>query len=255
MEDLEFSPFSLAHFRRQAPRHFDADPLLERQAARESNARSYPRRIPLALKRAQGLYVEDVEGRQFIDCLAGAGTLALGHNHPVVIEAIQQVLADGLPLHTLDLTTPVKDRFVQDLFDILPPDFARRIKGYKAGSGTFRMNVALSELPKFTCLPEPGEHHQSGIILAPTLDYMDKAFTDARAKGWSDAPIVEMKLPTSVDDSLAPPGQSAHYVLSPVPHLGTADIDWTVEGPKYRDRILKYLNDHTLSITTIVAFL
>lgn len=88
----------------------------------------------------------------------------------------------------------------------LPADFARRIKGYKTGSGTFRMNVALSELPRFTCLPEPGEHHRSGIIIAPTLDYMDAAFTDARAHGWSKAPIIEMLIPSTVDDSLAPPG-------------------------------------------------
>lgn len=107
---------------------FTESPLLARQRHQESNARSYPRRIPLALKKARGLYVEDVEGRRFIDCLAGAGTLALGHNHPVVIEAIQQVLADELPLHTLDLTTPVKDAFVQDLFGLLPPQLAREAK-------------------------------------------------------------------------------------------------------------------------------
>jgi phytoene dehydrogenase-like protein len=88
----------------------------------------------------------------------------------------------------------------------LPPDFLKRIRAFKAGSGTFRMNVALSELPRFTCLPEPGEHHRSGIILAPTLDYMDRAFTDAKVHGWSKAPIVEMLIPSTVDDSLAPPG-------------------------------------------------
>ncbi|MGR5528053.1 hypothetical protein ACPV5O_27330, partial [Vibrio maritimus] len=66
-----------------------------------------------------------------------------------------------------------------------PEDFRRRMRGYKAGGGTFRMNVALSELPRFTCLPEPGEHHQSGIIIAPTLDYMDRAFLDAKSHGWS----------------------------------------------------------------------
>src|SRR3546814_8501505 len=93
----------------------------------------------------------------------------------------------------------------------LPQGFQGRIKGYKAGSGTFRMNVALSELPKFTCLPHdekdgPGEHHQSGIILAPTLDYMDRAFLDAKRHGWSKAPIVEMLIPSTVDDSLAPAG-------------------------------------------------
>ena len=92
---------------------FTESPLLARQRHQESNARSYPRRIPLALKKARGLYVEDVEGRRFIDCLAGAGTLALGHNHPVVIEAIQQVLADELlciwelSVHVVD---PLLDR-------------------------------------------------------------------------------------------------------------------------------------------------
>lgn len=124
--------------------HFEQTPLLARQAQQESNARSYPRRIPLALKKARGVYVEDVEGRQFIDCLAGAGTLALGHNHPVVIEAIQQVLADELPLHTLDLTTPVKDQFVQDLFGILPSTLRDDAKIQFCGpTGTDAVEAAL----------------------------------------------------------------------------------------------------------------
>ncbi len=91
----------------------------------------------------------------------------------------------------------------------LTPVFARRMDNFKAGSGTFRMNVALSELPDFSVLPgtAKAEHHTAGIIISPTLDYMDQAFTDAKAFGWSKDPIVEMKLPTSVDDSLAPPGQ------------------------------------------------
>ncbi len=123
---------------------FHDSPLLTRQRQQESNARSYPRRIPLALKRAKGIYLEDVEGRRFIDCLAGAGTLALGHNHPVVIEAIQQVLADELPLHTLDLTTPVKDQFVQDLFGLLPPELAREAKIQFCGpTGTDAVEAAL----------------------------------------------------------------------------------------------------------------
>ncbi|MCD5971728.1 aspartate aminotransferase family protein [Pseudomonas quasicaspiana] len=124
--------------------HFEDSPLLERQKHQESNARSYPRRIPLALKRAQGIYVEDVEGRTFIDCLAGAGTLALGHNHPVVIAAIRKVLDDGLPLHTLDLTTPVKDQFVQDLFGLLPEEFACDAKIQFCGpTGTDAVEAAL----------------------------------------------------------------------------------------------------------------
>jgi phytoene dehydrogenase-like protein len=90
----------------------------------------------------------------------------------------------------------------------LAPDFRRRMAGYRTGSGTFRMNVALSELPDFTCLPgkAAAEHHMSGVIIAPTLDYMDRAFVDARQFGWSTAPIVEMLIPSTVDHSLAPAG-------------------------------------------------
>lgn len=63
-----------------------------------------------------------------MDCLAGAGTLALGHNHPAAIAAMRQTLDSGLPLHTLDLTTPVKDRFVEELFAALPERFARHAR-------------------------------------------------------------------------------------------------------------------------------
>ena len=101
---------------------------LDRQAGFESNARSYPRRLPLAIRSACGVTVTDVEGKDYIDCLAGAGTLALGHNHPVVVEAIRKHLTDGLPLHTLDLTSPTKDRFVHELFATLPPSFAARAR-------------------------------------------------------------------------------------------------------------------------------
>lgn len=98
--------------------------LLESQAARESNARSYPRRLPLAIKRAEGIHVTDMDGKIYYDCLAGAGTLALGHNHPVVVEAIKSTLDQKLPLHTLDITTPLKEAFVDELFASLPENFA-----------------------------------------------------------------------------------------------------------------------------------
>lgn len=102
--------------------------LLSQQEKRESNARSYPRRIPLAIKKAAGVYITDVEDRTYIDCLAGAGTLALGHNHPIVIEAMEKVIHDRLPLHTLDLTTTVKEQFVDELFSSLPEGFRERAK-------------------------------------------------------------------------------------------------------------------------------
>jgi phytoene dehydrogenase-like protein len=93
--------------------------------------------------------------------------------------------------------------------DALPADFARRIANWRCGSGTFRMNVALAELPSFACLPgrAVAEHHAAGIIIGPSLDYMDRAYLDARLHGWSRAPVIEMLIPSTLDDSLAPPGR------------------------------------------------
>jgi phytoene dehydrogenase-like protein len=92
--------------------------------------------------------------------------------------------------------------------DALPADFVGRIRRWKSGSGTFRMNVALSELPSFTALPgrELAAHHTSGIVIAPSLAYMDRAYMDAKRDGWSREPIIEMLIPSTLDDSLAPKG-------------------------------------------------
>jgi phytoene dehydrogenase-like protein len=98
-----------------------------------------------------------------------------------------------------------------DLIDAaaLPADFRRRIAQWRCGSGTFRMNVALAELPDFTALPgrEAGDHHTAGIIIAPSLAYMEQAYFDARSHGWSRRPIVELVIPSTLDDTLAPTGQ------------------------------------------------
>jgi phytoene dehydrogenase-like protein len=88
----------------------------------------------------------------------------------------------------------------------VPEATAERMRNWRCGSGTFRMNVALSRLPDFSALPGEGDHLTAGIILAPSLDYMDRAWRDAREHGWSREPIVEMLIPSTLDDSLAPAG-------------------------------------------------
>ena len=90
--------------------------------------------------------------------------------------------------------------------DAVPAATAKRMKAWKAGSGTFRMNVALSKLPEFSALPGDGDHHTAGIILAPSLAYMDQAYRDCVSSGWSRKPIVEMVIPSTLDAGLALPG-------------------------------------------------
>jgi phytoene dehydrogenase-like protein len=92
--------------------------------------------------------------------------------------------------------------------DALAPAFLRRMQRWRCGSGTFRMNVALSRPPNFTALPgsDVADHHTAGIILAPSLGYMERAYDDARRYGWSREPVVEMLIPSTLDDTLAPRG-------------------------------------------------
>jgi phytoene dehydrogenase-like protein len=89
----------------------------------------------------------------------------------------------------------------------LPPAFLDRIRNWRNGSGTFRMNVALNALPSFTALPGAGDHLTAGIIIGPSLGYMDRAWQDARTHGWSREPVVEILIPSTLDDTLCPPGQ------------------------------------------------
>ncbi len=94
---------------------------------------------------------------------------------------------------------------------VLPDDFNQRIKAYKSHSGTFRMNVALDKLPSFTNAPlgspEKEDYLTAGIIIAPNLKYMENAWLTALKNGWSEAPIIEMLIPSTLDDTLVPKGK------------------------------------------------
>ena len=118
--------------------------FISRQSDYESSARSYPRKFPLAIAKAKGAVVEDVEGNRYIDFLNGAGTLALGHNDDEVNQAMVDLIQSGAPLHTLDLATPVKDRFVETLLSIIPEELASKAKiQFCSPSGTDATEAAI----------------------------------------------------------------------------------------------------------------
>ncbi len=118
--------------------------FIGRQNDFESSARSYPRKFPFALKRAKGSWIEDVEGNRYLDFLCGAGTLALGHNDDEVNKAMIDLISSGAPLHTLDLTTPVKDRYVETIFSILPPQMQKEVRiQFCSPSGTDATDAAI----------------------------------------------------------------------------------------------------------------
>lgn len=137
------------------------------------------------------------------------------------------------------------------LFDRLVPQGAvddevkSRMNSWKCESATFRMNVALSQLPSFSVLPKKGNHLTAGIIMAPSLDYMDRAYLGAATQGWSDRPIIEMLLPSTLDSTLAPKGQ---HVASLFCQHFRFDLgpgrSWDQERETAADRIIATVDAH-----------
>jgi phytoene dehydrogenase-like protein len=137
----------------------------------------------------------------------------------------------------------------------LPEDCALAIDRYATGSGTLRMNLALSALPDFACLPGPGEHLSAGIIMAPTLDYMDRAFDDAKRLGWSRAPVVEMLIPSTVDPSLVDtPGThvASLFCQQFAPRLPDGS-DWDERENEAVEAVLTVLEHHAPGVRELIV--
>ncbi|HLW22927.1 MAG TPA: NAD(P)/FAD-dependent oxidoreductase [Steroidobacteraceae bacterium] len=130
---------------------------------------------------------------------------------------------------------------------VLSAEFRERMQHWRCGSGTFRMNVALAELPDFSVLPgrTSAEHHGAGIIMAPSLAYMDQAWLDAKTSGWSRRPIVEMLIPSTLDDSLAPPGRhvASLFCQHAAPELPDGS-SWDEHRETFADVIIDLVNEH-----------
>lgn len=130
---------------------FQVDDTLRNQERLESAVRSYPRRFPIAIQRAYGMSVVDTRGQVYLDCLAGAGALALGHNHPEINQEVVAQLNSGLPYQTLDVTTPVKDAFIRELMAFLPASFAHEACIQFCGpSGSDAVEASLKLAKLFT---------------------------------------------------------------------------------------------------------
>jgi len=134
-----------------------------------------------------------------------------------------------------------RDLIPAEAGDAVPDALRARFNGLKSGSGVFRMNVALAALPDFTCRPGSAlaPHHGAGIVIGPTLDYLDRSFLDARANGWAHEPVIEILIPSTIDDSLAPPAQhvASLFVQHVAPQLPNGQT-WDVARETFADHVV-----------------
>jgi len=174
--------------------------------------------------------------------------LASGSNADGSARVTGLLLADGREITATRIAANINPKLLFTRLiegSLLPEDFRSRIQRFRCESATFRMNVALSELPQFNGMPGSGAHLGAGIIIAPSLDFMDRAYLSARAEGTSRSPIVEMLIPSTIDDSLAPPG--AHVASLFCQHFRYELPDgrrWQDERDAAAERIIDTVNAH-----------
>ena len=188
----------------------------------------------------------------FAHAQARAGLLLIADQRQVRVEQVVRgvALADGSEISARCVVSNLNPKLLYlQLIEAreLDDDFVARMRNFRCESATFRINVALSELPDFSAQRgttlQP--HHQAGIIMAPSLAYMERAYFDARTHGWSRQPIVEMLIPSTVDDTLAPAGK--HVASLFCQHFAFAlpgGKNWDDSRDEAADLVIDTVNHH-----------
>jgi phytoene dehydrogenase-like protein len=164
------------------------------------------------------------------------------------ISGVQLASGERIEAHAVAANIPPKLLF-RDLVPegVVEPELVRRFTSLKSGSGTFRMNVALTELPDFRCRPgkQAQDHHGSGIVIGPTMDDLDRAYLDARSFGWSREPVVEMLIASTLDATLAPVGKhvASLFVQHVAPHLPDGR-SWDDAKGEFADLVVDTVSAH-----------
>ncbi|MEU7470812.1 aminotransferase class III-fold pyridoxal phosphate-dependent enzyme [Streptomyces sp. NPDC044984] len=181
--------------------------------------------LPVVPVRAREMTIEGADGRRYLDCLSGAGTLALGHNHPVVLEAIRGIIDSGAPLHAPGLATPVKDAFVTELSRTLPPGLAERARVRFCGTGrddavatalrlvraaTGRAGAELADHRPEPALDDTasGVRRPAGVIVEPVRD--DDGVLPA-PDAWLRRLTADRSVPLIVDETLTGVGRTGTF--------------------------------------------
>ena len=135
----------------------------------------------------------------------------------------------------------------------LPDEFMEGVKRYKFRGSSGKVNMALDGLPNFKCMPGVGAHLRGAMSISPSVEYMEKAYDEAKYGHWSSHPYIDMVIPTLTDTSLAPPGkhilscfvQYAPYKLAP-------GLDWDTEKEKFGDNVVNTIAEYAPNIKDII---
>ena len=166
------------------------------------------------------------------------------------------VLANGDEIQADIISSSVDPRltFIKFIEDgNLPNDFLDEVRRYKFRGSSGKVNLALDGLPSFTCMPGPGAHLRGAISISPSVEYMEKAYDDAKYGRYSRRPYIDMVIPTLTDPSVAPPGkhvmscfvQYAPYKLRP-------GMNWDDQKEAFGNNVIDTIAEYAPNIKNII---
>jgi phytoene dehydrogenase-like protein len=166
------------------------------------------------------------------------------------------VLASGDEIQAGIVSSSVDPRltFIQFIENgNLPNDFLDEVRRYKFRGSSGKVNLALDGLPSFTCMPGPGAHLRGAISISPSVEYMEKAYDDAKYGRYSRRPYIDMVIPTLTDPSVAPPGkhvmscfvQYAPYKLRP-------GMNWDDQKEAFGNNVIDTISEYAPNIKDII---
>src|SRR5713101_5433681 len=170
--------------------------------------------------------------------------------------AVGVALENGDEIYANIISSSVDPRhtfihFIED--GLLPEEFLEQVRRYKFRGSSGKVNLALDALPSFKCMPGPGAHLRGAMSISPSVEYMEKAYDEAKYGHWSSHPYVDMVIPTLTDPSVAPPGkhvmscfvQYAPYKLAP-------GLNWDTEKEKFGDAVINTIAEYAPNIKDII---
>ncbi len=134
----------------------------------------------------------------------------------------------------------------------LPGDFVEDIKRYKFRGSSGKVNFALDALPEFKSIPGPGAHLRGAISFSPSIEYMERAYDDAKYGHFSRRPYIDMVIPSLTDPSVAPPGKHVVSCFVQYAPYHLKDSDWDKEKEKFGDTVVDTIAEHAPNFKNII---
>jgi phytoene dehydrogenase-like protein len=136
--------------------------------------------------------------------------------------------------------------------DHLPPDFVEDVRHYKFRGSSGKVNLALDALPEFTCRPAPGPHLRGAISISPSVEYMERAYDEAKYGRYSSRPYIDVVIPSLTDPSVAPPGKHVMSCFVQYAPYHLAHGTWDDQREAFGDTVVNTLSEYAPNLKDII---